>query len=87
MGNYSSKKLSTSVDVSGNNNYILLINGVQVSFASVLDEITNHINRETRTTALILCSIFVLMTLLLIVLLMCVLLPMYKTISQHTILY
>ena len=75
MGKCSSKKSSPSIDVSGNNNYALLINGAQVNIASIFDEITDYIDKENRRLMITVCLSCTLMTLLLISVLMCIFRP------------
>ena len=69
MGTCSSKKLNLSIDMKGNNNYAVLMNGVQVNMSSVFHEIMNQINRENRTVLTIFCltCIFVMLVLIIVV--------------------
>ncbi len=76
MGTCSSKKLRLSIDVTGNNNYALLINGVQVNLASVLHDIINQINSENRTMMIVFCLSCIFLMLFLGIIVMSVLLPM-----------
>lgn len=75
MGECLSKKSGPSIDVSGNNNYAVLINGVQVNIASILGEIADYIDAENLRLILIICSSCALTTMLLIIVLICILLP------------
>lgn len=44
MGGCSSKKIS--LDIKGNDNYVLLINGQPINFQSVLSDVMNQINAQ-----------------------------------------
>ena len=71
----------------GNNNYVVSINGVAVSFASVLREIINQTDSENRTLILVLCSICALMTILLILIIIHVLLlAEYRRTKSHIVM-
>lgn len=69
MGKCSSKRLGPSIDVSGNSNYVVMIDAAQFNVTSVLHEIINHINRENRAWILFISSLCILMTVLLIIVL------------------
>jgi hypothetical protein len=86
MGTCSSKKLHLSVDVTGNNNYALVINGVQVNLTSVLHDIINQTNSENRTLMIVFCLSCIFLMLLLGIIVMSVLLPMKHRSRQSYII-
>lgn len=70
----------------GNNNYALLINGVQVNLTSTFHDIINRINNENRTMMIVFCLSYMFLMLLLGIIVMFVLLPMEHRIRQSYII-
>lgn len=60
------KGLGPSIDVTGDNNHVLMINGIQVNSTSILQEITNYLDRENRSIMLVVGSSCVFMITLLV---------------------
>jgi hypothetical protein len=50
MGELLSKEITYSIDVSGNNNYVLMSNGVPINLSFILQNITQRIIQENRRT-------------------------------------
>ena len=50
MGGSSSKTSKTSIDVSGNNNYVVQVNGKEFNFTSACRDVVKYINAENSST-------------------------------------
>ena len=48
MGKFLSKDIFHSIDVSGNNNYVVVLNGVSINISSILNNITRTIVQENQ---------------------------------------
>jgi hypothetical protein len=77
MGGKSSITASATIDVAGNNNYVVLINGVQFNFTTAFYELGKSIHRENQTMMLVTISSCVVITAVLAVVVIYILLRLH----------
>jgi hypothetical protein len=81
MGKFLSKETTYAIDVSGNNNYVLMLNGVPINLSLILQNITQHIIQENQKTTIQITIMAMIVTMILSILIMIILLS--YTIKWH----
>ena len=74
MGKILSKETTYAIDVSGNNNYVLMLHGVPINLSLILQNITQHIIQENQKSMILIIIIAMIITMILSILIMLILL-------------
>ena len=73
MGKFLSKEITFAIDVSGNNNYVLMVNGVPINLSLILQNITQCNSQANRKTMIRDTIVAMIVTMVLTILIMMIL--------------
>ena len=82
MGKFLSKEVTHSIDVSGNHNYVLMLNGVSIDLSSLLHNITHQLVQENQKTVIYTALVSILVTMLLTILSVAIIFSCYMKFYQ-----
>jgi len=77
MGKFLSKETFHSIDVSGTNNYVVVLNGVSINISSILNNITRNILQENQKVFINVTLISVMVTLILTIFIVSIIFSFY----------
>ena len=83
MGKFFSKEITQSVDVSGNNNYVLVLNGVPINISAILNNITGNIIKENQKRMINAMVISIIITMILTILIVSIMFSYFMKYYQE----